>query len=207
MNKSIAPVLLTVMSCCLILGLTFCNNDATTGTEETATTTEKKELSGEELLKRGDYLVNAGGCDDCHSPKNFGPHGPEPDMAKRFSGHRAGSKIPPVDAKATQPGGWILLSPEFTAFVGPWGISYAANLTPDSATGMGSWTADMFIQALRKGKHMGQDQGRPILPPMPWQVIQKYTDEDLKAMFTYFKSQTAVSNLVPAPTPPNEVGK
>jgi hypothetical protein len=100
-----------------------------------------------------------------------------------------------------------LFSPDLTASVGPWGISFAANLTPDSATGIGAWTDEMFIQALRKGKHMGQDGGRPILPPMPWQHIGKHTDEDLKAIFMYFKSQTAISNKVPAAIPPTEIGK
>ncbi|MDR0213448.1 MAG: hypothetical protein LBJ15_05510 [Comamonas sp.] len=65
-----------------------------------------------------------------------------------------------------------------TAFWGPWGVSYAANLTPD-ATGLGPWTAEQFIQAMRSGKHAGT--GRPIVAPMPWQHFGQLTDADLQA--------------------------
>ena len=207
MRKSIVSVILSGLTVLFVFGLSFCNSEAASPVGEIAATNEQKELTGDELLKRGDYLVNAGGCDDCHSPKTFGPEGPVPDMSKRFSGAPADARLPPIDPKATQPGGWLLFSPDLTASVGPWGISFATNLTPDSATGIGAWTEEMFIQAMRKGKHMGQDGGRPILPPMPWPSIGKHTDEDLKAMFMYFKSQTAISNKVPAPVPPTEVGK
>ncbi len=207
MRKSIVSVLLTGLTALFVFGLSFCSSEAASPVEELAAKNEKKELSVEELLKRGSYLVNAGGCDDCHSPKTFGPEGPVPDMSKRFSGSPADAKLPPIDPKATQPGGWLLFSSDLTVAVGPWGISFAANLTPDSATGIGAWTEEMFIQALRKGKHMGQDGGRPILPPMPWPGIGKHTDEDLKAMFAYFKSQTAISNRVPSAMPPTEVEK
>jgi hypothetical protein len=57
---------------------------------------------------------------------------------------------------------------DLTAFVGPWGISYTANLTPDSATGIGAWSEAAFINTIRSGKHLGN--GRDILPPMPWRL-------------------------------------
>ena len=82
-----------------------------------------------------------------------------------------------------------------TAWSGPWGISYAINLTPDQNTGIGIWTEDMFIKALRTGRHMGTS--RPILPPMPWQEFATATDADLKAMFAYFKSLPPIQNRVP----------
>jgi hypothetical protein len=97
------------------------------------------------------------------------------------------------------------MSPDITAFAGPWGISYAANLTSDSATGIGAWTEEQFIKSMRTGKHLGAENGRPILPPMPWPFISKMTDEDLSAVYAYLKSLPPVSNRVPAPTPPNEV--
>ena len=82
-----------------------------------------------------------------------------------------------------------------TAFAGPWGVSYAANLTPDQNTGLGVWTEDMFVKALRTGKHMGTS--RPIQPPMPWMWAGQATDDDLKAMFAYLKSIPPVVNHVP----------
>jgi len=48
-----------------------------------------------------------------------------------------------------------------TARAGPWGVSYAANLTPNKRTGLGGWTADQFIRTMRTGKHLGV--GRPVL--------------------------------------------
>jgi len=207
MKKTIATVALTALAFCVLLGLSFCSSEAASPVAEQKASNENKELAGEDLLKRGDYLVNSGGCDDCHSPKTFGPEGPVPDMTKRFSGSPAEAKLPPIDPKAAQPGGWLLFSADLTVAVGPWGVSYSANLTPDSATGIGAWTEEMFVNAMRKGKHMGQDGGRPIMPPMPWPSVGKHTDEDLKAMFAYFKSQTAISNRVPSPVPPNELGK
>ena len=103
-------------------------------------------------VARGKYLVTFGGCNDCHTPLKMGPNGPEPDMTKFLSGHPAGTKLPPPDLK---PGPWFAATAGMTAWTGPWGISYAANLTPDIGTGIGIWTEDMFIKAMRTGRHMG----------------------------------------------------
>jgi mono/diheme cytochrome c family protein len=147
-------------------------------------------------VERGEYLVTAGACSDCHTPKKMGPTGPVLDTDRMLSGH-------PEDVKVTMPtlsDGWVAATNATeTAWAGPWGISFTANLTPD-ATGIGTWTEDMFIQAMRTGKHMGVT--RPILPPMPWQSIARYTDDDLKAMFAYLKSIRPVVNHVPSPIPP-----
>ena len=159
----------------------------------------------EEAVKRGQFLVLAGGCNDCHSPKKMTPHGPAIDSSKLLSGHPAGSPMPPIAANALQPGNWALMAPDATAFVGPWGISYSANLTSDSATGIGAWTEHQFIQTMRTGKHLGMENGRPVLPPMPWEGVGKLSDEDLKAMLAYLKATTPISNRVPGPVPPNQV--
>ena len=97
------------------------------------------------------------------------------------------------------------MAPDVTAFVGPWGITYAANLTPDSASGIGAWAEENFVQALRKGKHMGLDNERPIMPPMPWELIGRMTDDDLKAVYSYLRSLPPVKNVVSAPIPPHQV--
>ena len=99
---------------------------------------------------------------------------------------------------------WILFSNGLTAAVGPWGVSYAANLTPDD-TGIGNWKFEQFEIAIRKGKYKGIESNRPLLPPMPWQMISNMTDEDLKAVFTYLKSLPPVNNLVPAPVSPEKL--
>ncbi|POY38031.1 diheme cytochrome c-553 [Solitalea longa] len=161
----------------------------------------------EQQIERGRYLVTAGSCNDCHSPKIFTEQGPIVDSTKLLSGHPAGSKLPPIDPKSTSPADWIHMSQDATAFIGPWGLSYAANLTPDETTGLGAWTEEVFIKTLRTGKHLGLDTGRPIMPPMPWFFIGKLNDEDLKAVFAYLKSIPAVNNQVPAPVAPPEVAK
>jgi mono/diheme cytochrome c family protein len=149
-------------------------------------------------VERGQYLVTITSCNDCHTPFKMGPNGPEPDMSRQLSGHPAALALPPPPA-ANQEWPWGG-SATNTAFYGPWGISYAANLTPDQQTGLGGWTEDMFIRALRLGKHLGNS--RPIQPPMPWPWVGKMTDEDLKAMYAYLRSIPSISNAVPPWAPP-----
>lgn len=157
----------------------------------------KVEMSQEELIKRGQYLTTIGACHDCHSPKV----GSEPDPTRLLSGHPQGSTIPTIQGNKD----WVLFEPQhFTAFVGPWGVSYAANLTPDD-TGTGNWTFEQFKTALRKGKYKGLENGRDLLPPMPWQMYRNFTDEDMLAIFTYLRSLPKVNNLVPYPVSPDKL--
>jgi len=160
----------------------------------------QREAKPQTLVQRGEYLVRFGDCSACHTPLKFGPNGPEPDLTKFLSGHPADTKLPPPELK---PGPWFAATAGMTAWAGPWGISYAANLTPDVNTGLGIWTEEMFLRAMRTGKHMGA--GRPILPPMPWQAAANLTDADLKAMFAYLQSLPAIANRVPEPVTPNQV--
>jgi len=153
-------------------------------------------------VERGKYLVMAGGCNDCHSPKVFTAAGPVFDTTRLLSGHPAGTTLPEIPKGVIGPTQWgALTTNDLTAWAGPWGVSYAYNLTPDMKTGIGAWTEDMFLQTLRKGKFMGQS--RDILPPMPWQTIGQMTDDDLKAMFAYLKSLPPIENPIPAPLPPS----
>lgn len=186
----------------LTIALVACNNSEPKADTENITQVRNHEM--EEMIERGGYLILAGGCADCHTPKIMTAQGPVDDSTKWLAGRLAGSPLPPIDAKALQPGNWVLLSPDLTAFVGPWGVSYPANLTSDSATGVGAWGEETFIRTLRTGKHLGQVDGRPILPPMPWYNLAKLKEEDLKAIYAYLKSTTPVSNRVPAPLSPQE---
>jgi mono/diheme cytochrome c family protein len=149
-------------------------------------------------IQRGEYLVKFGDCTACHTPLKFGPNGPEPDLALFLAGHPEKTELPPPDLK---PGPWFAATAGMTAWAGPWGISYAANLTPDTNTGLGIWTEEMFISTMRTGKHMGS--GRPILPPMPWQASSHLTDDDLKAIFAYLRSLPPIHNRVPNPVAPD----
>jgi len=154
-------------------------------------------------VERGKYLVTIGGCNDCHTPLKMGAKGPEPDMSRMLSGHP--EAVGAMKPGAIPEGGWgALMGQTGTAFAGPFGISYASNLTPHEGTGIGVWTEELFLRAMRTGKHMGG--GRPIMPPMPWQNVAQASDEDLKAMYAYFRSIPAIKNAVPdsipAPPPP-----
>jgi mono/diheme cytochrome c family protein len=182
-------------------------NNSSTQTNKQLAETEKEEASHDEMIARGRYLVTASVCNDCHSPKIMTKNGPVVDSARMLSGHSSASLMMPIDKKALTPGNWMLMAPDITAFVGPWGISYAANLTPDSATGLGTWTEDVFVNTIRKGKHLGQDGGRQLLPPMPWDYFAHYSDQDLKSIFAYLQSLPAVVNKVPAPVAPPDVAK
>lgn len=153
-------------------------------------------MQAADMVKRGDYLVNTMGCGDCHTPYKLGPNGPEPDMDLFLSGHPAGMQLPPPPAPS---GPWIAsIAATMTAWAGPWGISYTANLTPDKETGIASlYTEEQFIMTMREGKKQGR--GRAILPPMPWPVIRNLTDDDLKAIFAYLQTIKPIRNKVPEP--------
>ncbi|HET6272196.1 MAG TPA: diheme cytochrome c-553 [Bacteroidota bacterium] len=161
----------------------------------------QKSAAGKKMIERGKYLVTFGSCNDCHSPKVFTPMGPIPDTTRLMSGSPSLNKLPEVPKDLLAPEKWgAITTNDLTAWAGPWGVSFARNLTPDVATGIGSWTEEIFIKALRTGKDMGE--GRAILPPMPWQMIGQATDADLRAIFAYLKSLKPIENAVPDPISP-----
>ena len=153
-------------------------------------------------IERGAYLVRHMGCNDCHTPLKLGARGPEPDMTRALTGHPEGLVMPPAPALPPGPWGWVGAATN-TAFAGPWGVSFTANLTPDKETGLGSWTEEMFIATMRTGRHQGK--GRPVLPPMPYQMLGALSDNDIKDLFAYLQSLTPVHNRVPAPIDPPEL--
>jgi mono/diheme cytochrome c family protein len=153
---------------------------------------------GADPVARGKYLVTVVGCGDCHTPMKMTLTGPQPDLTRLLSGHPQDFELPPAPAPS---GPWIWHGVGTnTAFAGPWGVTYAINLTPHTH-GMAAWTEEMFVKAMRTGKHMGES--RPIMPPMPWPNCGQMTDEDLKAMFAYLKSIPPINNVVPDYQPPN----
>ena len=148
--------------------------------------------------ERGKYLVTAMGCGDCHSPKQMGPQGPVEVESRLLSGHPEGTQLPPPPAPS---GPWIAAaSADQTAWAGPWGVSFATNLTPDENTGIGSWSEETFVQSLKTGRHMGV--ARPILPPMPWTAMRHLSEDDLRSMYAYLRTIPPVHNRVPEPVPP-----
>ncbi|MGJ5642400.1 c-type cytochrome [Formosa sp. S-31] len=184
-------------TCASLMLLWSCDTKKTTNIPESAPAPTRAEL-----IKRGDYLVNTIGCADCHTPKKMTEQGPVPDMDKWLMGHPSTDSLPKFK-KESLTGNWLLFNPGLTAAVGPWGTSFASNLTPDE-TGIGSWSLKQFKLALRKGKYKGLENSRPLMPPMPWQNFSKLTDDDLEAIFEYLKSIKPIDNLVPAYMPPSD---
>lgn len=159
---------------------------------------------GRTPVELGAYLVKTMGCHDCHTPWTLGPNGPEPDMTRALTGHPESLTMPPAPALPAGP--WMMTaSATNTAWAGPWGVSFTANLTPDKETGLGDWTEEQFITAIRTGKHQGK--GRPILPPMPYPVYANLVDDEIKALWAYLQSLAPVKNRVPQPIDPPEGGQ
>jgi hypothetical protein len=182
--KSTIPCL-TILGCLSVPLTGFAQGKTKSGSKSTLS----------KAVTRGEYLVQFGGCNDCHTPWSFNKqlNMPLPDLSRRLSGHPEG---------APDPGGSIgpqdisLIGPTFTSFKMPFGIVYSPNLTPDMDTGMGSWKEADFIKAMRNGKHFGGN-GRAILPPMPWMSLAVLTDDDLKAVFAYLQALPPIRNAVP----------
>ena len=155
--------------------------------------------TGADKVARGKYLVTTSACHDCHTPWVVGPKGPEPDMTRVLMGHPESMELPPPPKPV---GPWIAaFAATNTAWAGPWGVSYTANLTPDPETGLGKWTLKNFVDTIRTGRHMGR--GRAILPPMPIPMYRNFTDDDLAAIFAYLQSIPPIKNKVPEPLPPS----
>jgi len=113
---------------------------------------------------RGRYLVTIMSCNDCHTPGYL--YG-APDTTRRLSGSELG-------------------------WVGPWGVVHARNLTPDSTTGIGKWTKEQIVHALRTGN---TPDGAQLAPIMPWMNYSNILDEnDAMAIASYLKSLPPVKH-------------
>lgn len=128
----------------------------------------------EDSVARGRYLATVAGCADCHTPGYlFGV----PDTTRWLSGSEVGWQT-------------------------PMGTAYARNLTPDSTTGIGTWSSEQIVNAIRTGQR--PDGSHILLPPMPWPDFSHLTDKDAYAIAAYLKSIPAVSHKVPDIVPPGK---
>jgi len=75
----------------------------------------------------------------------------------------------------------------------PFGAIMTANLTPDNATGIGSWSADDFARAMHEGRRPG---GTYLYPAFPYPYYTKVTRDDLDAIYAYLRSLPPVTNAV-----------
>src|SRR5688572_3701383 len=140
--------------------------DTTGGAAGDSAATAATAKTPEERIAQGEHLTTIAGCNDCHTPG--GLYG-APDMSRMLSGSELG-------------------------WTGPWGTSYPANLTPDQATGIGHYSEDDIVAALRTGH---KKDGSPVLPPMPWPIYANLTDEDAYAIAGFLKTIPPVVHAVP----------
>ena len=201
MTKNCLSLTFTVMLAIFIFSNCSENKTAEPADVKSAATNDKPQYAGyESQVKWGEHLVLATGCADCHMPKKFGPNGMEDDTSLSLSGHPSKMPYPDVNRKELETK-HLMSTGTLTSWIGPWGISFSANITSDS-TGIGSWKEEQFIKCIREGKSKGLDGARPLLPPMPWFRYKNMTDDELKAIFSYLKSTKPIKNIVPAPVPP-----
>lgn len=128
-------------------------------------------MTPEQKIARGHQLAYITGCVDCHTPGTL--YGAA-DTTRMLSGSDLG-------------------------WEGPWGVSYARNLTPDVETGIGSWSESDIETALRAGHRPDQT---PILPPMPWQNFARMSEDDMSALVAYLRSLPPIQHQSPAVIPP-----
>ena len=159
-----------------------------------------KEMDKEIKIKMGKVLTEEFGCVDCHSPKLIIQDQIMIDEKKIFSGHPQNNILPDFPPELVGPGKWRgLYTSGMTAWGGPWGITYAANLTPDKETGIGNWSEENFMSVIKLGIHSSLT--RKMLPPMPWSEVSRLGDDELSAIFVYLKSLKPIKNKVPESKP------
>lgn len=197
MKKLSLAIVITLLSSIFILSQCNENKSNNDGNKkESAAVSNAPNYGGfESQVKWGEHLVKIGGCNDCHTPKQMGPNGPEDDMSLMLSGHPAQQPAPAFDVKEAAKKR-LILTQSFTAWMGPWGITYAANITSDS-TGIGMWTEAQFIKALKEKKWMGLDNTRPLMPPMSKMSATVMNEDELKAIFAYLKTTPPIKNVQP----------
>ncbi len=189
---------------CSVLFLVSCEHKRTTDTSDVSEAKSAEALSpyGEfsSQVEWGAHLVTIGDCNVCHTPKKMTNRGPVVDSTFMLSGYHPDSPPMDIDRKEIERK-MLTVTQDLTAWAGPWGVSYAANLTP-AESGIGNWTEEQFFRAFREGKAKGLEGSRTLLPPMPWESFAHMTDNEIKAIFAYLKSIEPIENVVPAPLPP-----
>lgn len=185
------------LSAAALLTLASCKSDMKSENKGGADSS-KATAAAMSPVERGKYLVTIASCNDCHTPMKMGPSGPAPDMSRMLSGHPEGMAMPPAP-KMDMP--WMVSgAATMTAWSGPFGTSFTANLTPDSTTGLGKCSEADFIKIFKTGMMFGIN--RPIMPPMPVEYVKQMSDDDLKAVYAYLRTIPPVKNKVPDYIPP-----
>lgn len=125
--------------------------------------------SAEGALERGAYLAAIMDCGGCHTE---GALAGKPDPALTLAGSTIGFGAPGL------------------------GVFFPPNLTSDPETGLGGWSAEQIVDAVRTGV---RPDGRMLAPMMPWRAYAALSDEDALALAAYLQSLPPVRHDVPGP--------
>lgn len=90
------------------------------------------------------------------------------------------------------------------AIESPFGVFYASNITPDTTTGTGNWSATDYVRAIKHGR---SPQGSFYYPAFPYLSYAAVTDEDALAIASWLNSQPAIANEVPNHDIPGWIGR
>jgi len=127
-------------------------------------------VSAQDVLARGEYLSQIMDCGGCHTP---GALAGKPDAAMHLAGSTIGFEVPGL------------------------AIVYPPNLTPDPETGLGRWSEEDIIRAVRQGV---RPDGRQLIPVMPYPSYSALTDADAAALAAYLKSMKPIRHAAPPMT-------
>lgn len=156
-----------------------------------------------DLIARGQYIATIAGCTSCHTPLKPEYGNPQSLTIEQIQ-TIAFNEREAHDTEKLLAGG--------RAFdLGPAGLVFTRNITPDEATGVGAWSDDQLKVAIKTGI---DNKGKLLFPVMPYHVYNGMADEDLDAVIAYLRSVKAVSNSVPdrtvstegMPSPPFQTG-
>jgi hypothetical protein len=201
-SKYSAVVLLTL----LLITVTGCTSTKSTfEPQKESTTSAYVERYRLYRIERGKQLVSLGGCDKCHTPKIKTLFGTESDPERFLSGYPQGEPLPELPDSEPGTGEWenTFYTTDGTVWVGRWGVSFAANITPDPETGLGAWTEEQFIETFRGTDHIGG--GSTIRSSMPMQAYSQLSNEELRSIYLYLQVIKPIKNKVPDPVRPDNL--
>jgi len=155
-------------------------------------------------LEHGKYIATIAGCTSCHTPYKAGYQKPPQDLTLEQIQTLAFNDKDATDQDKLFAGGRLF-------DLGPAGKIFTRNITPDNATGLGTWSDDQIKFAIRTGV---DKDGKTLFPVMPYHVYNGMADSDLEAVIAYMHSVNAIPNQVPdrtvstdgLPTPPYQTG-
>lgn len=172
MQKTIALSTILFIALAAIF-FTACNNN-NTGNNSTEPIANSKEDSMKKVVARGEYLaVHVAVCMHCHSMRDFNKY--------------AGPDVP-----GTEGGGGGKFDHSILDAIP--GTMYSKNITPDSATGIGTWTDDELVRAITQGI---SKKGDTLFPLMPYANFNRMTKDDLMSIIAYLRTLKPIKNTIP----------